>query len=91
MTHAPETKLVLEWGEGFQKKDANHFAKYLHKDFRYITYPHSLERKPQNKDEWITEMSQILPLWAETEVSYLCYLSSLLCPLNPSHSTPNIP
>ena len=80
MSRAPETKLVLEWGEGFQKRDASHLAKYLHKDFRYITLPHSLERKPQTKDEWITEMSQIFPLWAETEVSYLGYLLNPLCP-----------
>ena len=80
MSQAPETKLVLEWGEGFQKRDPSHLAKYLHKDFRHITLPSSINRQPQTKDEWIEKMSQIFPLWAETEVSYLSYLSNLLRP-----------
>lgn len=74
---APETKLVLEWGCGFQKKDPDHLAKYLHKDFRHVTYPRSLNRPVQNKEEWIAQMKQIFPLWTEMEVSFLRYLLRL--------------
>jgi len=67
MSTSPTTKLVLDWGQGFEKRDTDHLAKYLHKDFRHITYPRSLKRPELNKDEWIAQMSEIFPLWAETE------------------------
>jgi hypothetical protein len=73
-----QVKLVIEWGQGFQKKDLDILAKGLHKDFRYVTYPQSLGRPEQTKEEWLGHLEKIIPLWAETKASYIrCYSNPL--------------
>ena len=74
---SPQLKLIYEWGQGFEKKDAKILAKYLHKDFRHVTYPQSLNLPEKNREEWLEHISKVFSLWAETEVSYLSCRSSL--------------
>jgi len=41
----------------------------LHKDFRQITYPQSLGRPEQNKEELLKSLKQIITLWNETDTT----------------------
>ena len=80
MSESAQVKFIREWGQGFQKKDANALASGLHKDFRMVTYPKSLGKPEQNKEQWVAELSKIFPLWLETTASPFCYWPTLLHP-----------
>ena len=67
---SPQVNLIQEWGQGFHKRDLEILGKFLHKDFRYITYPRSLGKPEQTKEEWLAQFAGVLKLWiAEPEVS----------------------
>ena len=69
---SPQIKLFHECGQGFKTRDPDLIAKTLHKDYRYVTYPRSLGRQDQTKDEWLKHWADIISLWtADLEVSYV--------------------
>ena len=80
MSESAQVKFIKAWGQGFQKKDLNILASGLHKDFRMATYPKSLNKPVQTKEEWLAELGKIIPLWLETTVSSFCCCLSLLYP-----------
>jgi len=47
----------------------NILGKYLHKDFRQITYPRSLGRPEQNKEEFLKSFGHIISLWTDTDLT----------------------
>lgn len=67
---SPQLKLILEWGKGFKSNDPDLIAKTLHKDFRHVTYPRSLNRPEETKEEWLGRLAGIIGLWTHTEVRY---------------------
>ena len=76
---SPQVNLIQEWGQGFHKRDLSLLEKALHKDFRYITYPRSLGKPEQTREEWLGQIAGVLKIWtADPEVSYFgC--SNLVC------------
>ena len=72
-SESPQVKVMLEWGKGFEARDVKILEKYLHDDFRAISYPRSLELPEQNKEQWLQRMTMIIGLWTEgCKVSYTC-------------------
>jgi len=90
-----QVKLVTEWGKGFQKKDLAILEKPLHKDFRHVTYPRSLGRPEQNKEEWLAQLAKIIPLWIETKASHFNHRTSFVAanplPQETTHSVIEAP
>ena len=78
---SPQVKFLHEWNRGFQKRDLDLLSKGLHEDFRSATYPKSLGKPEETKEEWLARFAGILSLWtAEPEVSYIG------CPSDPLRS-----
>jgi hypothetical protein len=67
---SPQIKILLECSQAFQAGNLDVCAKYLHKDFRNVTYPRSLGKPDQTKEEWLEEWVGILSM-GELEVSYI--------------------
>lgn len=65
---SPQVKFILELCQAFSKKDIDFVAKNLHKDYRRNTYPRSLGKQDQTKEEWLEEFGGVLDLWAKNEV-----------------------
>jgi hypothetical protein len=83
---SPQIKLFHECGQGFKTRDPVLIAKTLHKDYRYVTYPRSLGRPDQTKDEWLKHWADIIGLWtADLEVSYIG------CSSDPFAATKSLP
>ena len=75
---SPQVKLMLEWDRGFQKRDLGLIAKSLHKDYRYTTYPRSIGRPEQTREEWLEHIASVLSLWTDHNVSYIsCHWNPL--------------
>ena len=68
---SPQVKLIREWSQGFQKKDLGILATALHKDFRQVTYPRSLNQPDKTKEEWLGHIAGVISLWTDVEASYL--------------------
>jgi len=75
---SPQVKLVLEWVEGYKKKDLEILARPLHKDFRQIAYPRSLDKPEKNKEELLAYIAKVSSIWTETEASHFGYFSNPL-------------
>ena len=89
---SPQVKLLLEWGKGFEKRDFDLLTKSLHKDYRHITYPRSLGRPEQTKEEWLGHIAGVLDIRTAQQVELHSKLRlEPLSPLNPSHRQPFIP
>ena len=43
----------------------------LHKDYRHATYPRSIGRPEQTREEWLKHITEYMSLWTEFEVSYI--------------------
>jgi len=72
-SNSPQVKLMLEWDQGFQKRDLALIAKSLHKDYRHSTYPRSIGRPEQTREEWLDHIASVLSLWTDHKVSEICY------------------
>ena len=70
-TDSPQVKLMHGWGQGFKKRDLDLIAKYLHKDYRHTTYPRSLDKPEQTREEWLQQFAGIISLWTELVASYI--------------------
>ena len=75
---SPQVKLMHEWGQGFKQRDLGHIAKTLRKDYRHTTYPRSLDRPEQTREEWLEQFAGIISLWTDLEVSHSSYYLSPL-------------
>jgi len=73
---SPQVKLMHEWGQGFKKRDLDVIAKALHKDYRHTTYPRSLDRPEQTREQWLEQFAGIIGLWTDLEVSSINCCSS---------------
>ena len=67
---SPQVKFVREWSQGFDKKDLDIIAKSLHKDFRVVVYPRSLNQPDRTKEEWLGFLAGVISLWTDTEACY---------------------
>ena len=72
-SNSPQMNLIKEWGRGFEERNVDILAKSLHKDFRYVPYPQSLNQPEKTREEWLQHLSEVFSLWTESEVSYLSY------------------
>jgi hypothetical protein len=77
-TESPQVKLMHEWGQGFKKRDLDLIAKSLHKDYRHTTYPRSLDKPEQTREEWLQQFAGVIGLWIDLEVSYISCSSNSL-------------
>jgi hypothetical protein len=78
-TDSSQVQLVRGVIEGIGKRDVDHIAQLLHKDHRRITYPRSLGKPEQTKEEWFKNTSELISLWTESDVSYAdCHSLELL-------------
>jgi len=75
---SPQVKLMLEWAQGFERKDLALIAKCLHKDHRHTFYPRSLGKPEVARDQWLEHITSVVNLWTDHKVSYISYYSSLL-------------
>ena len=71
-TDSPQFKLLLDLGRGFAETDLVRIEKSLDKDFRYITYPKSLNVPERNRKEFLDSTERRMSRWSEVgSVSYL--------------------
>ena len=76
--NSPQVKVMLEWDQGFQKRDPTLLAKYLHKDYRHTYYPRSLGKSELTREQWLEYIAGVIGLWTDREVGYIDYHSNLL-------------
>lgn len=87
-----QLKVMQEWRRGFQTKDMDLIAKFLHKDYRHRTYPQSLGMPEQTKEEWLEFLARDFDHWTDAQASLTRYSSNLpSLELTCSHSRPSIP
>ena len=68
-SESPQRKVFDEFNEGFMNRDSEIIAKHLHKDFRRFTYPSSLNRPVQNREEWLGHFEMIVKFTTGFKVS----------------------
>ena len=95
-SESPQVKLINEWGQAFAKRDIDLIANLLHKDYRHISYPRSLGRPEETREEWLQHIARIINLWTEDEVNPIVLYSIRSSPakslLQPTvHSVIDIP
>ena len=77
ITDSPQVKLVRSFCEDFKKRDMSQIAKHLHKDHRRLTYPRSLGKPEQTKEEYIKNTGEVMALWIDNDASQLIRTSFL--------------
>lgn len=75
---SPQIKLFNEFNRGFKEKNLDLIAEHLHKDFRRCTYPRSLNKPEQNREEWLKHFSGIIAFATEFDVGYTGCFSNVL-------------
>ena len=76
---SPQAKLFYECRQGFKTRDLDRAGKVLHKDFHYVSYPRSLGKPDQTKEEWLGQWAAILGLWVgDPEVGHIGSFSTFL-------------
>ena len=89
-TNSPQVNLLLSFFDAFRKIDLKLVGNHLHKDLRRLTYPKSLGRGEQTKEEYLQHAGKYMALWTECDVSHgSVYRSNLL--LSGHHSLLFIP
>ena len=68
-TNSPQVNLMLSLVEAFKKRDMDLVAKLLHKDHRRLTYPRSLGRGEQTKEEFLQRTGEVIALWTDSDAS----------------------
>ena len=80
---SPQVKVIRSFAQGFDKMDADHIINLLHNDHRRVTYPRSLGRADENREEWSQRIVEVVGLLTECTVNHggrttLCPANSLL-------------
>jgi hypothetical protein len=76
---SPQFELLQQCGRGFHTGNPDLIAKALHKDYRYVSYPRSLGRPEQTKEERLEEFVGIISILVSgAEVSCIGCPSDLL-------------
>jgi len=73
---SPQVKLMLEWAQGFEKKDMAIIAKCLHKDYRHTYYPRSLGKPEVTKEQWLEHVTGVVNLWTDHKVGSIAARTS---------------
>ena len=82
-TDSPQVKLTYEMVRGFESGGVDMFAKHVHKDFRYITYPRSVGKLDQTGEEWLQELAQNWNvLTGKSKASHFGSYSNIFSPAN---------
>jgi hypothetical protein len=68
ISESPQLKLINEWYRALKQKDVGPIAKLLHKDHVRITYPRSLGKPEQSREEWLEEFGAGLSFMTDFEV-----------------------
>lgn len=87
-TGSPRAQFFAFFLEEYKYKDINRVAQYLHKDHRRITYPKSIGKPDQTKEEYIKHTGEVMNYWADVKAS--CTYSGAF-PANLSPRVPYIP
>jgi hypothetical protein len=69
ITDSPQVRLMHSLVEGFRNKDMDYVAKLLHKDHRRITYPRSIGKPEQTKEEYLQHTREVVGLWVGCDAS----------------------
>ena len=69
-TNSPQVNLLLSFFDAFRKIDLDLIGEHLHKDHRRLTYPQSLGKGEQTKEEYLQNLGKVMALWTECDVSY---------------------
>lgn len=77
-TDSPQVKLVRSFIEGFKRGDVDHLAEHLHEDHRRITYPGSIGKPVQTREEWLQHTADFIAICTDS-----CEVSSRIYLLNP--------
>jgi len=67
ITDSPQVRLMHSLVEGFRNKDMDHVAKLLHKEHRRITYPRSIGKPEQTKEEYLRHTGEVMGLWLDAD------------------------
>lgn len=62
---SPQVKLTRSLIGSMTTKDIDFFHKFLHKDFRRVTYPKSISRPEYDKEGWIQQIAELFTIWPE--------------------------
>ena len=63
-------KLINEWHRGFKEGNMDLIAQPLHKDHRRVTYPRSLGKPEQTREEWLAQLASVFKGLTDYDVSY---------------------
>ncbi|KAF9779285.1 hypothetical protein BJ322DRAFT_452798 [Thelephora terrestris] len=67
---SPQVEFIRSFVREFENKDVEKIATFLHKDLRRVTYPRSLGRSDENRDQWQHRIDEIVGLWASCTATY---------------------
>jgi len=68
-TNSPQVRLILDWVEGFKDGDLDRIAKHLHKDYRRIVYPRSLNKPEVTRDQFLSRLGEVLKCWSNIDTT----------------------
>ena len=70
---SPQLELTREFILGIETGDMNKAGETMHKDYRRFTYPRSVGKPAQTKEEYLQHTGELANLWAgERKVSHVC-------------------
>jgi hypothetical protein len=67
---SPQVEFIRSYIREWENMDVEKIATFLHKDLRRVTYPRSLGRSDENRDEWQHRIEEIVGLWTSCTVSH---------------------
>lgn len=76
---SPQLELARSFLLGIEKGDMNAVGKTMHKDHRRLTYPRTLGKPVQTKEEYLKHTGEVASIWTQgAKVSYIGF--SLISP-----------
>ena len=69
-TNSPQVNLMLSFVEAFKERNMDLIAEHLHKDHRRLTYPRSVGKGEQTKEEYLQYTGELIALWTDSNASY---------------------
>ena len=80
---SPQVKVIRSFAQGIEKMDADQIISVLHKDHRRVTYPRSIGRADENREEWAKRIVEVVSLWTKCAVRHAGQTSLPLANLLP--------